>query len=66
MREGDQMTNNLKICEKGRYPGQKEAEGMIRFLESTNRARVNELSCYKCHICQNWHLTSRNKEGVKS
>lgn len=60
------LSPTYTICEKRRYKDQAEAEDMIRFLVSDERAFLNKLSTYKCHTCHNWHLTSRTSRGKNS
>lgn len=50
--------NNLFICQKHRYKTEEEAQKMIEKLQTFDD--VN-LSVYKCHICHNYHLTSKRK-----
>lgn len=60
------MVEELHICEKQRYVDQKEAEDMIEFLVSDGRAEPNELDCYKCHVCNFFHLTNKRTRQWKS
>lgn len=45
-----------KLCPKRRYETKEEAEEMIKHIIKLD---WTILSTYKCHICHNWHLTSK-------
>lgn len=49
--------NELKICPKKRYETQNDARKMISYLISLKE--TVKLKTYKCHICHNYHLTSK-------
>lgn len=44
------------ICTKKRYKTEKEANEVINHITKTD---WTELKTYKCHVCNNWHLTSK-------
>jgi len=53
----------LKICTKRRYETELEARKMIAHLIIAYD-KV-DLSTYKCHICSNYHLTSKSQRKRK-
>ncbi len=50
---------DLRICTKNRYRTEKDARKTARHVEEVDKD--TKLRPYKCHICHNWHLTSRLK-----
>jgi hypothetical protein len=50
---------DLKICQKRRYETIDEAKKTIAYLILHGKAERGELGYYKCHICHQFHLTSK-------
>lgn len=47
----------LKICVKRRYETKEEADEAIKHTIRLDWSP--KLRSYKCHICGNWHMTSK-------
>ena len=53
------MDEELKLCQKRRYETADDAKKTIVYLTMHGKIEAGELSYYKCHICHNYHLTSK-------
>ena len=53
------MTEDIKLCDKKRYETVDDAVSTLLYLESSKKAERGELRYYKCHICYQYHLTSK-------
>ncbi len=56
---GKLMDEDLKICQKRRYETEEEAREMIKHIISFPESPP--LETYKCHVCHNYHLTSKKR-----
>ncbi len=51
----------LKLCCKTRYASEENIKKAIIYLTSKDSEVI--LDYYKCHICHNFHLTSKGYTG---
>jgi len=52
------------ICNKVRF-NKKEAKSALNLLKDSNKPWRRESRYYHCPICNNWHLTSKDKDYNK-
>ena len=52
------------ICNKVRF-NKREAKSALNLLKDSNKPWRRECRYYHCPICNNWHLTSKDKDYNK-
>jgi len=60
MFEDEDLNKEFQICQKKRYETKEEAEEAINHILKIDWSPL--LRPYRCHICHNWHLTSKGRK----